>query len=91
MNEYLYGMLTMGAGVIALLFLRAYRLDRDRLFAFFAAAFGVPALTWLSVAAVTPSDETRYFLYVPRLLAFGLIIGGIVDKNRRYRRRGAWR
>lgn len=82
MNAFLYGTLAMSAAVIALLFARARRLNGDRLFAFFAAAFAILAANWVLIALTTPSDETRYFLYLPRLFAFGLIIAGIVDKNR---------
>lgn len=82
MNAFFYGALSMGAAVIALLFARARRLNGDRLFTFFAAAFGILAVNWLLIAVTTPTDETRYYLYLPRLVAFGLIIAGIVDKNR---------
>jgi len=85
MNQLLYGALMMAAAVIALLFVRAWRVAGDRLFAYFAAAFAVLAANWIAIALTTPSDETRYFLYLPRLFAFGLIIYGIVDKNRRHR------
>jgi hypothetical protein len=40
-------------------------------------------LNWLSLAFVDPGDELRHTLYLLRLLAFVLIIIGIVDKNRR--------
>jgi hypothetical protein len=83
-NAFLYGMLAMGAGVIALLFARSWHLTGERLFAYFAAAFAVLCANWVVIAIATPSDETRYFLYLPRLFAFCLIIAGIVDKNRRH-------
>lgn len=90
MMQFLWGVLAMGSAVVALLFARSWALSRDRLFVWFAAAFLVLALNWVALGVFSPSDETRHFLYVPRLFAFGLIIGGIVDKNRRFRRaRGA--
>jgi peptidoglycan/LPS O-acetylase OafA/YrhL len=92
-NSFLYGTLSMGAAVIALLFARSWRLTGERLLAYFAAAFAVLAANWVVIAIATPTDETRYFLYLPRLFAFCLIIAGIVDKNRRHSdggRRGRW-
>jgi peptidoglycan/LPS O-acetylase OafA/YrhL len=86
MSQFLYGALAMAAAVIALLLLRHWRLSGERLLAFFAAGFAVLAANWVAIAVATPTDETRYFLYLPRLIAFGLIMAGIVDKNRRHRR-----
>jgi peptidoglycan/LPS O-acetylase OafA/YrhL len=82
LNAFLYGTLAMAAAVIALLFARVRRLNGDRLFAYFATAFAILSANWVLIALTTPSDETRYYLYLPRLLAFGVIIAGIVDKNR---------
>lgn len=86
MTEFLWGALAMGSAVVALLFARSWALSRDPLFVWFALAFVVLALNWTALGLLSPSDETRHYLYLPRLLAFGLIIGGIVDKNRRFRR-----
>jgi hypothetical protein len=52
------------------------------LFVFFAVAFWVLALQWISVAAIDPADEHRYLFYLLRLVAFTLIGVGIADKNR---------
>ena len=59
MNAFLYGTLAMAAATIALLLARARRLNGDRLFAFFAAAFAILAANWVLIALTTPSDETR--------------------------------
>jgi hypothetical protein len=71
--------------VSGLCFLRFWRDTRDRLFAYFAVAFGLLALCWLLLALVNPTAETRPFVYAIRLAAFGLIIAAIVDKNREVR------
>jgi hypothetical protein len=55
---------------------------RDRLFLLFAWAFWLLALSWLLLAFVNPTDETRPYVYAIRLLAFLLIIVATVDKNR---------
>ena len=65
-----------------LFFLRFWRDSRDRLFAFFGAAFFVLAVSWALLALINPSDETRPYVYAIRLIAFALMIIGMVDKNR---------
>jgi hypothetical protein len=84
-NLVLWGALSMAAWVAGLFFLRFWRLSRDRLFAFFAIAFWLLGLNWLALALVNPGRESQHELYVVRLIAFVLIIIGIVDKNRRSR------
>lgn len=83
MKQFLWGALTMASAVAAVFFLRYWRMTHDRLFAFFSIAFIVLALNWLALAIVDPNMETRHILYILRLVAFVLIIVGIVDKNRR--------
>ena len=83
MITFLYGMCAMACLVIGLFFLRYWRLSRDRLFLYFWASFWAFALNWIGLAVVNPSDETRHWFYAVRLVAFVLIIIGIVDKNRR--------
>lgn len=76
------GALVMACLACALFFLRFWKSSRDRLFAFFALAFGVMALNWLSLALLQVDDERRHYLYVIRLVSFLLILYGIWDKNR---------
>ena len=70
------------AAAAGLFFFRFWRESRDRLFAFFGAAFWVLALSWALLALIDPSDETRPYVYAIRLVAFLLMIAGMVDKNR---------
>ena len=83
MNHFLWGALWLSCWVAGLFFLRFWRTSRDRLFLFFALAFLVLGLTWIGQLYVHPRVENRHFIYLFRLAAFGLIIAGIVDKNRR--------
>lgn len=76
------GAVVMGYGVCALFFIRFWRATDDRLFVIFALAFGLLALQALALALINPVEEWRTGLYVVRLLAFLLILGAIVDKNR---------
>ncbi|HEY6728058.1 MAG TPA: DUF5985 family protein [Polyangiaceae bacterium] len=81
----LHGALALAAWVAGLFFLRFWRLSHDRLFVYFCAAFWLLAVNWLSLAAIPWVPETRHQAFIARLLAFTLIIIGIVDKNRRSR------
>lgn len=77
------GMIAMGYCAAALFFLRFWRRTRDRLFAIFAAAFVLLALQQLGLAISGRPTEGSAFLYLPRLIAFLLILYAIVDKNRK--------
>jgi hypothetical protein len=65
-----------------LFFFRFWRESHDRLFAFFGAGFWVLAVSWALLALIDPSDETRPYIYAIRLVAFLLMIVGMIDKNR---------
>lgn len=82
MNQFLLGGAALSAWVAGLFFLRFWRLTRDRLFAFFTIGFWVLGLNWLVLAFADPSSESHHRVYFIRLVAFGFIIAGIVDKNR---------
>jgi hypothetical protein len=82
MNDFLAGVATCGSWGIAAFFVRFWLDTRDRFFALFAAAFFILSINWLLVAVLHPSSETRPFFYLMRLVAFGLIILAVVDKNR---------
>jgi len=61
------------AAAAGLFFFRFWRESRDRLFAFFGAAFWVLAISWALLAPINPSDETRPCVYAIRLVAFLLM------------------
>jgi hypothetical protein len=85
MNEFLWGALAISAWVVGLVFLRFWKLSRDRLFLCFFLAFWTLALNWLWLGMVPLVDETRHYVFGVRLVAFLIIIAGIIDKNRRSR------
>jgi hypothetical protein len=82
-NVALWGALAMAAWVCGLFFLRYWRRNRERFFLFFMLSFWAMAANWLLLALTKTVDEPRHGVYVVRLLAFLLILAGIVDKNRR--------
>lgn len=86
LRDVLQGMAAMGAWVGALFFLRFWRASRDRLFAFFALAFGLLGLNWVLTVLLRVEDESRHLLYTVRLVAFLVILAAIWDKNRASRR-----
>ena len=87
-NLVLLGALSMSAAVAGLFFLRFWRVGGDRLFLFFSLAFWLLGINWLSLAVIQWGPETRHQGFYLRLLAFGLIAVGVLDKNRRARRGG---
>jgi len=85
MKVFVWGVLAMASLVVALFFLRYWRATRERLFVFFSLAFLGMAVNWTVLAVVNhPVDEAgQEHAYVIRLVAFVILIIGIIDKNRR--------
>lgn len=82
MRSLLHGALAMGFFVAGLFFVRFYRERRDTLFALFGGAFWLMSANNAALGLSDAAAETRVHLYVIRLIAFLLIIGAIVSKNR---------
>lgn len=83
MSEFLIGATTMGFWVAGLFFLRFWVQTRDRLFVIFAVAFWLMGINRFFFLMLIQVDEANSLpLYVVRLLAFGLILVAILDKNR---------
>jgi hypothetical protein len=83
MEELLTGGIAMASAVAALFFLRFWRDSGDRLFAIFAIAFLLLAITRIGLAISNEQTESHTHWYWVRLAAFVLILLAIVDKNRR--------
>lgn len=81
-NAFLSGAICLADLAVALLFIRFWRRTRDRLFAWFAAAFGVLVGERLLLFSFSAGD-IHPMIYTVRLLAFLLIIGAVIDRNRR--------
>lgn len=79
---FLQGVAATGALVAGLFFLRFWHETRDRLFAFFSAAFSLLAVSWTLLGLFSPTGDARPYIYAIRLVAFSLLIVGILDKNR---------
>lgn len=79
---FVRGTLVMGCAVVGLFFGHYFRKTRDRLFLFFALAFGLLTLNWTTLALYRMTNETSHYVFGVRLVAFGVIFGAVVDKNR---------
>jgi Family of unknown function (DUF5985) len=75
------GVIVAGFAVAALLLLRFWRRTRDRLFLWFAVAFALLGVQ-RSVMLATQDQELAAPSYILRLVAFGVIIWAVADKNR---------
>ena len=82
MNLFLLGAVTMASLAAGLFFLRFWRETKDRLFLAFAISFLVEGVNRTALALSDAPREGTPFFYLVRLLAFALILGAVVDKNR---------
>jgi uncharacterized membrane protein HdeD (DUF308 family) len=85
------GAIAMGCFVAGLLFLRFWRDSHDRFFLLFALSFFVEACSRVLLAASPRPNEGSPWLYGIRLLAYGLILLAIWEKNRRTSRSASGR
>ena len=79
--EFLAGAVTFGCIVAAMFFARFWRRTGDRLFIAFAIAFTLLAINQAALHFFYVANEPSSLLYALRVLAFGIIIAAIVDKN----------
>jgi len=81
MTELFTGAITMGSLVIALFFLRFWRDSHDRFFLYFALSFFIEGVHRLYSALHDNGGEDSPLHYLIRLLAYGLILWAILEKN----------
>lgn len=81
MNEILAGAVAMASIVIALFFARFWRDSGDRFFLYFALSFLIEGVHRLVSGIVLATHEDAPWHYVIRLLAYGLILWAILEKN----------
>ena len=79
--SFLSGMIMMGYVIAAVFFLKFWHRTRDTLFAIFSAAFLLLALNQTILALGNIVREEQSWIYLIRLVAFGLIIVAIISKN----------
>lgn len=79
--ELITGAIAMASLVASLFFLRFWKQTHDRLFLIFSLAFAILAVNRIGLAFVDEATEAYTYLYIVRLLAFLLLLFGIIDKN----------
>ena len=82
MDDLLMGAIAAGSGFAGLFFFRFWRHTRDRFFLFFAGSFWLEALNRVALALLPYANEQEPLFYLVRLVAYGLIIAAIWQKNR---------
>lgn len=86
-NSFIDGSIMFAFFAAAMCFYRFWRRTSDRLFMLFAIAFVLMAVNRIFLAVLTPArfvpNENHVMLYAVRLLAFGVLLMAIIDKNRR--------
>lgn len=78
---FLSGMVTMGLLIAGLFFFRFWSRTRDRLFAIFGVAFVLIAINEVFTPPSGINPNPIYYAYLLRVIAFLLLIVGIVAKN----------
>jgi hypothetical protein len=81
LNSMLLGGIAMAGFIAALFFMRFWYRTRDRFFAFFSIAFAVDAIDRVLLALYWQSETDAPLYFMIRLLAYGLIVIAIIDKN----------
>lgn len=76
------GMLLAGYAIAALFFLKFWKQTGDRLFAWFAMAFGILVVQRIALSLAAGAGVEAPWPYALRLLAFVFIVVAIVEKNR---------
>lgn len=81
MTHLLAGAIAMASVTIALFFLRFWRASGDRFFLYFALSFAIEGLHRVYAAMRDGGGEGSPLHYLIRLLAYGLILWAILEKN----------
>lgn len=79
--DFIRGATMMAELGIAIAFLRYYRDYDDKLFGYFAASFAAMALSQAVIFVFGDQGEHSPIAYYMRLLAFLLLVVGIIAKN----------
>lgn len=80
---FLLGVIVTASLTAAGFFWRFYRQTRDNLFLALAAAFAIEGINRMAFLLVDKPSEGSPIIYLVRLVAFLLLLGAIIAKNRR--------
>jgi hypothetical protein len=87
MNEMLTGAIAAGSVVAGLFFLRFWKTTRDRFFLYFAISFLLEGGNRFLLGFMGWLREEAPAYYLIRLVAYGLILAAILEKNQPGRKR----
>jgi len=87
MNEIMLGAIAFGCIAVSLFFFRFWKSTRDRFFLLFALSFLIEGVNRVVLYESVGLSEDAPVYYLIRLIAYGLILAAIIDKNRGPRRR----
>ena len=83
MPQILIGAIVMASFVAGLFFFRYWRSTRDKFFLYFALSFWIEAADRIALGVLGPTSEFEPLFYGVRVLAYGLIVLAILQKNRK--------
>ena len=75
------GVISASSITAAIFFLKFWRRTHDSLFLAFAVAFLIESVNRIAVLEVNRPNEGSPWTYVVRLIAFLIILAGILNKN----------
>lgn len=82
MNQMLMGAIAVGSLLAGLFFFRFWHHTRDRFFLYFALSFWIEAGNRVALGLLLHANEDDTLFYSVRLVAYGLILLAIWQKNR---------
>lgn len=83
MNQMLTGAIAVASLLVGLFFFRFWRHTHDRFFLYFALSFWIEAGNRVALGLLLGINEDDAVFYSIRLVAYGLILLAIWQKNRR--------
>ncbi|MGH9572817.1 MAG: DUF5985 family protein [Candidatus Acidiferrales bacterium] len=81
-EAFLLGIIATTSILAGIFFLRFWRDTRDYLFLTFGVAFIIEGVNRSALLFISHPNEGATWIYLIRLFAFLLILGGILNKNR---------
>lgn len=82
MNQMLIGAIAVASLLAGLFFFRFWRHTHDRFFLYFALSFWIEAGNRIALGLLVGAGEDGVMFYSVRVLAYGLILLAIWQKNR---------
>jgi uncharacterized protein DUF5985 len=80
-NQMLVGAIALASMLAGLFFLRFWKNTRDRFFLYFALSFWLEGINRAIFGIMGALTEALPVFYIIRLVAYGLILWAIIDKN----------